>query len=134
MDQWSRDHWNLLAYVETCCVDDHGKLVYERMRCNPREHPHQLGRRSAEQVWQATYATRLRGFDEVTAPTKRVRNHDDFHCLDDFEAAGLMFVTSAYDAAVLSPVGGAWAARLRAHRAAGKTFKSFEPDTTVVPS
>jgi len=47
MNEWSKDHFSLLAYVETCCVDGQGILDHDRMRTNIPRHPGMAGPRIA---------------------------------------------------------------------------------------
>lgn len=61
---FGKDHWSLLAYVETCCVDGQdgiGTLDRRRLRCNENNHPLLKGAYSPT-GWQPSYSTRLAGF------------------------------------------------------------------------
>ena len=62
--QWGRDHNSTLLYIETRAVDYSGKLDPRHLRGGDQ------------------YPTRLK--DALLA------GHTDFHCIDDFEAEGLM--------------------------------------------
>lgn len=70
-DEFSRDHWTLLAYA-FCRLGQGGQLEPERMRRNP----------GAER-----YPTRTR--------SGTVEGHDDFDCIVDLEAAGVLVVTGS---------------------------------------
>jgi hypothetical protein len=39
MDRWGKDHWSLLGYVETCEVDNHGLIDWQRVMVSARNWP-----------------------------------------------------------------------------------------------
>lgn len=80
MRLWARDHWLTLAYIETRCVDHGGKPLIEHMRCDPDTHPHLAHRGSR------------RGHGTKLSDGSVVDGHDDWSCIEDFEAAGLVIV------------------------------------------
>ena len=88
MEQWAKDHWEALAYVENCTVDRGGKIhKLSHLRVNPVRHPslvgvHHLRSGSAPDE----YPTRLRD-GEVE------HDHDDWDCIRDMRDAGLLKVT-----------------------------------------
>lgn len=116
IEHFGKDHWSTFAYAETCCVDDRGRLVNERLRINGNTHPVRDGSR-----WQASYGTRIRGGGICP-------DHDDIDCLDDLEEAGLLEQVGT----MINPVirftdeGQAVAAKLRAHKMNGGNFATFE--------
>jgi len=121
--RWGRDHWGVLAYVEACAVDQKGALDRRRMRCDPALHPGlaAMDPMTSRPVDGSKYPTRLR---EGTASP-----HDDWSCLDDAEAAGLVVnagsgVERRY---ALTDEGARLAAALRRHRAAGGSYSNFRP-------
>lgn len=63
VEQWGKDHWSMLIYVETRAVDHDGWLDVKHLRTNG-----------------ARYPTRLR-YDEI-------EDHSDLDCLEDLAAAG----------------------------------------------
>ena len=78
--RFGRDHKSLLLYIETRCVDNDGKLEKAHLRCNPDRHPafaHSGG-------WDDKNSTRW------DAKVERVVGHDDWDCIDDLVAAGLL--------------------------------------------
>ncbi len=115
---FGKDHWSTFAYVETRIVDYGGVPDRRHMRCHGDRHPllalpEQDGR---------GYPTILRGGAELA-------HHDDWDCLDDLEREGLLRnvgsgVNPRYE---LTDSGREVAARLRAHKAAGGNFATFEP-------
>lgn len=116
-DQFGRDHWSLFAYVECRVVDHRGIPDRTHLRCDPARHPahaHEGSRHGGP------FPTRLA--DGVLLP-----NHDDWDCLDDLEAAGLL---SSHGTGVnpwfkLTRKGLRVAALLRAHKAKGGQFAEF---------
>jgi len=64
-EEWGRDHWSLLSYLETRCVDYGGLLAIPHLRSDGERYPTKLRDGSAE-------------------------GHNDFDCIDDLEAAGLI--------------------------------------------
>ncbi len=119
---FGKDHWSLLAYVETRCVDDKGKLDKRHLRCNPKgaHSIHAVNANILGPRWEPTWGTRIKG--------GQLDQHDDWCCLEDLEAAGYVEITSAVNAFVkLTKAGVAMAALLRAHKAAGGQFATFAP-------
>ncbi len=123
VEQFGRDHWSTLAYIECLCVDNDGVPNRERMRCNPKQHPG-LAHHSGT-GWQKTYSTRLAGHT-LEKPVQQ-DGHDDWHCADDLEAAGLIeqIGTGGNPAFAMTDKGNEMAARLRAHKTKGGNFDNF---------
>ncbi len=134
VSRWSKDHWSLLAYVETLCVDAVNGVVAisrQRVRCNPARHPMY----GVSVGWMSSYGTRLKGFfdfaqrdDPVASEAAglQLTAHDDWDCLDDLEAAGYVEIVSSVNGRVrLTDAGIAVASTLRAHKVRGGTFSSF---------
>lgn len=94
VEQFGSDHWSTFAYVETRAVDHHGILDHDRMRCDADRHPilATAGRVNSARglTSRQKYPTRLRSTAE--APVE-LADHDDYDCLDDLVAAGLLTVT-----------------------------------------
>jgi hypothetical protein len=128
MATWGKDHWSLLAYVECCCVDGRsgvGTLDKRRLRTNEHRHPlHAVN--SPATRWKPNYGTRLKGFFEACDPALQIPMHDDWDCLNDLEAAGLIEVFSEANALVeLTAHGISVSGQLRAHKAIGGVFATF---------
>ncbi len=127
ISRFGKDHWSLLAYVETCCVDsvgNTGRLDPLRMRCNPKRHPMMAVARFGERRWEPTYGTRLRM--TRTGKVSQLKTHDDWDCLDDLEAAGLVEVLSLINGFVHMTEDGLKVAHaLREHKAKGGVFATF---------
>lgn len=137
IDQFGKDHWSTFAYVETLCVDSQtgdgwGHINADRMRTNSKRHPFGGERRalSAEaRTWGPEHGTRLRGFwkaDRKEDPSRQLQSHDDWDCLEDLEAAGLIFVRSLANGFVrMTELGNTVAAALRKHKTEGGSFADF---------
>jgi len=117
IEKWGKDHWSTFAYIETRIVDHGGQPQIEHMRCNNQLHP-QFGHRGG---CASAYPTKLREGE--------VPGHDDWSCLDDAEAAGLLenVGTGLYRVYKLTKVGSSVARQLRDYKANGGTFATFIP-------
>ena len=140
---FGKDHWSLLAYLETCVVDPAdsrltqdrggvaqlpamiGQVNKERLRCNPRRHPlHAVLGDVRCAGWKPDYGTRLAGFS--TDPEKRIPSHDDWDCMDDLERAGFIEVVSEANGLFkITDVGISATAQLRAHKCRGGQFSNY---------
>ena len=128
MERWGHDHWSVLGYLETRIVDNHGVIRNQQMRCTTRLH-----RAFAHAVDGAAHPTRLR--EGV------VENHDDWSCLEDMVAAGLVvaefrqmnnvFFGSSEARVRFTPLGQQIALQLRAHKQDGGDWRDFVPGVSV---
>lgn len=160
--RFGKDHWSTLAYIETRTVDHKGTIEHDHMRCDTDRHPMLAlaGRRALVSTGHLSrkYPTFAKG--------EQIENHDDYDCLDDLRAAGLLdvhmppvvdgtfrtaygkvitdggapvnpgFVTGMVEQRALmrhatwslTDKGKAVAAALRAHKADGGAFATFEPN------
>jgi len=131
---FGRDHWSLVGYIETLCVDSTkrgvGEIDKRRVRCNPKRHPlHAVNANFGVGGWKPGYGTRLSGFwnaDKTTNPERQIKAHDDWDCLNDIEAAGFINILSEANGFVrMTRLGQTVAADLRRHKAAGGVFATF---------
>ena len=137
MADYGKDHWSLLAYLETVVTDHKGQVDFVRLRCNPARHPHQVGHRSASYHWSVAHGTRLKGFFRTQGQPdleRQLTQHDDFDCMVDLEEGGLIIATGLFDSVVLTPLGREVANKLREHKAAGNEFATFEAPTALLKS
>jgi hypothetical protein len=126
MNEWGRDHFSLLAYVETCCVDGdkgQGMLDHDRMRTNIPRHPGVAGPRVAmlpKNEGPYKYPTRLRD-------GKVEDEHDDWDCLYDLEEAKLIEDkgTGIHPVLVMTAAGTQLAEMIRRHKSSGGSFSNF---------
>ena len=131
IEEFGKDHWSLLGYIETCCVDANnssGKIDNDRMRTNTNRY-----KGKCQIIWMDKYSTRLKTFpwkskDEKEKTRHRIDGHDDWDCLWDLEQAGFVNLISYVNGFVqISGEGLAMAAEIRAHKANGGFFSNFTP-------
>ena len=134
---FGKDHWSLLAYVETVCVDGKGavgSIVKSRLRGNEHTHP-LLAVNARAAPWRANYSTRLAGFfdfadrsdtDKAVQAGLQLLGHDDWDCLDDLAAAGYLEILSMVNGFVrMLPLGQVTTALLRDFKTKGGQFADF---------
>ena len=127
---FGKDHWSLLAYIETRCVDHKGVLDLAHLRVrnpaiNSPSYP------MSRPMWKPLYGTRLSGYfnDNGTKDeTRLLKKHDDLDCFDDLENAGYIenMGTGLNPACKITKLGGQVASLLRQHKADGKHFATFK--------
>ena len=123
---FGEDHWSLFAYVQGCCEGNVGRVEPEFMRCSwaNRTRLGALGSESSE--WGPVCGTRLKGYHKQQTPDLYLAGHDDWDCLADFEAAGLLEVVCYATGLVhLTPKGLRAGAALRDHQARGGSASNF---------
>ena len=122
--QFGRDHWSVLAYLETVAVDNMGKIDRRKMRCHAGRHPFLANYGLMGNLMDGSkYPTRLAGGVEQY-------DHDDWDCADDLVVAGLLLdvgftVEPAYE---LTELGFEIAGQLRAHLAQERRYATFVPE------
>lgn len=136
IDDFGKDHWSLLAYIKTRCVDYKGVLDIKHMRTkNPALTP--ANSIFGPQAWKPEYGTRLSGYwnkDGSINPKRRLDNHDDHDCQEDFERLGLIenIGTGLNPAVKLTEQGLELAAQVDAYKANGGVFAHFKPRSVKV--
>lgn len=126
--EWGKDHWSLLLYVETRCVDYNGTLDFDHLR-------DKLGRgnhRPHGYKWKPDYGTRLKGYfveGGENDKARQLKQHDDLDCLDDIEAAMLIknIGTGMNPLITMTDLGYTYITQLRKHKGAGGHCSNFEP-------
>lgn len=126
-DRWGKGHLSLLLYVETVCVDHAGVMGYgdgkgfAQMRCDDGRHPHRRG---------DPYRTPHKPGNTRLANGEEIGDHDDWDCLDDLEAAGMLenVGTGVNPVIRLTEDGWAEAHKLRRQRAARALQRTMERD------
>lgn len=125
MAEFGKDHWSVLAYVETRCVDHSGVVDLIRMRCNSRRHPGLNARRSEvlDQNDDGTYK-----YPSILAGGKTEPEHDDWDCFYDLEAAGLIedIGSGINPVARMRDAGRKMVALIRTWKASGGSFATFK--------
>lgn len=133
VSDFGKDHWSLMAYIETLCVDSINKGIgtidKRRVRANEKTHPLHAVNSGHGIGWESSYGTRLSCYCNEqgnTCPSRQLPDHDDWDCLNDLEAAGLIDVISEANGFVkLTDKGREVAGRLRAHKSKGGMFATF---------
>lgn len=121
IEQFGKDHWSLLAYVEARYMDNRGILDHRNMRCNIEKHPLFATPVQAHFRWRPEYGTKLKD-------GTRLEDHDDWDCLEDLERAGLVEIISMINGFVrLTPRGKEIACQLRLYKLNGGNYAEFSP-------
>lgn len=82
IDQWGRDHWSTFIYAMSRVAGSGGALQREKMRVHPKRH---AGLAHFGSLLPGEFpATRLRDGTPMRSA------HDDYDCLDDAVAHGLL--------------------------------------------
>lgn len=124
--RWGKDHWSTFVYIETRCVDYKGELNKQHMRTKRDKHPDLEG--DAQKRFSLAYKeypTQLKNYFED--PTDCLDDHDDWDCIEDMIAAGLVEKIDNDDLWYrLTTEGRRIASLIRQHKAQGNNFASFE--------
>ncbi len=83
VEQFGKDHWSTFGYAANVVGGLNGIPNKDRMRTDRDLHPGLVGTQVAMLESTTKYPTRLKGGIELP-------NHDDWDCIEDLEAAGLM--------------------------------------------
>lgn len=124
VNKWGKDHWSTLAYIETRIVDHSGVPNPEHMRADIDIHP-QFGNRAQQE------ASPDKRYPTILNDGTTVEKHDDWSCVDDMVAVGIMEWqgTGINPVFVLTEEGHRVTASLRRHKAKGGQFRDFRyPD------
>ncbi len=130
IEKFGKDHWSTLAYVGCRVVDNEGTLERDHMRCNSDRHPGLANRANLSSAWDPNHGTRLNGYFDAEGDRKTkliMSDHDDWDCLDDLEAAGLIRIGGSGINPMVSVTdfGRNLEAQLRKHKSAGGMFAGF---------
>jgi len=132
MEKWGKDHWSLLAFIETLCVDHKGAVSDKHrrnFRTNSKTHPAYGYWPMGERKWNPAHGSRLKGYFDKNDPKLRLSQHDDWDCVEDFEAAGVLENQGSgmNPVFVLTPLGQTLTSQLRIHKQDGGHFATFDP-------
>lgn len=133
--RWGKDHWSCLLFLETVIVDHRGVFsdkLRMSMRTNPDTHPTYGYWRHERHQWRPEWGTRV-AYSPTGTTVITLEAHDDWDCLEDMEAAGLLLNQGS----AMNPVlrltdrGVRVAGMVRTHRADGKRLVDFRllPET-----
>lgn len=121
IEQFGKDHWSVLVYIETRVVDFKGLLDRNHMRTDIERHPRLVGP-SQIQTDSRKYSTRLKN--------GALDDHDDWDCVEDLTVAGLVEMSTIEIVAEtkfkLTDFGWKIAGQLRRHLAEGHSYQTFE--------
>ena len=131
---WGRDHWSLLLYLESRYVNNRGTLELKHIQSNLNRHPAHTNLLPVTALPQdgSKYGIRLADGSELPGP-----QYDEWDCIDDIVHAGLAedigFTTAPRIR--MTPLGMRVVTLLRTHRAEKDTDKqAFIADVTrIVP-
>ena len=119
--RWGRDHWSTFGHIVSRIAEHGGTPDRCHLRTDPALHPGVAtgDPLTDEPIAGGRYATRLR---EGT-----VADHDDWSCLDDAEAAGLLTNegTGIHRRYQLTERGTQAALALHRHKIGGGAFATF---------
>jgi len=132
---WGKDHWSTFAFIEDADRELDGRVKPQHMRCHSRVH---RGFSTNRGPTGDDYPTRLKENVELD-------QHDDWSCLEDMSAEGLVAVffqhrlggrsgsewsnTSEMKCrAFLTEKGSALADQLLSYKRSGGNYHGFEPD------
>lgn len=140
---WSKDHWSVLAYVETVCVACGGFEVGldGRMRTNTQNHrvmlkqkpyPLRPGQKIPSVIMDAKHGTHLNN-------GQIIEDHDDWACIQDLIPLGVFTVSVTHALLIgetlkLSKKGQALVADICRHKAQGGQFSTYTPDAALLAS
>lgn len=121
IEYFGKDHWSTFVYVETLAVESvstEGVAVPDgrKMRSNLRTHPFSSNHHDCSEK-----------YPPIIKDGKEVPSHDDWDCLDDCIAAGLLLDvgTGTNRAYKLTDYGFVVIHQLREHKAKGGKFADF---------
>ena len=122
---WGKDHWSTFAYVEVRCVDHGGHPRHANLRTDAALHP-EKARPTPAMDGGGRYPTRLCAHPE-TGDSVELPHHDDWSCVEDMEAAGLLHdVGSGMQPRwKMTDLGNKVAGLLRTHKTQGGSWGTF---------
>ena len=107
IEQFGRDHWSTLLYVESCIVDHSGKINDRKMRT-------------------FVYGAKI-NYSTILKDGTEVEGHDDWNCISDMVVADLIESYHDDEPIMLTDWGWHVAGELRRKRAAKAGDKNFDP-------
>jgi hypothetical protein len=122
IEKFGKDHWSTLLYVKARAVDFKGLLEMDRMRTDLSRHPQYATPLKIQAGGTKKYPTRL-------SSGEKLLDHDDWECLDDLVAAGLLVSTGTGIHPAYQPTLRGWeiVSRLRQRLATGnRNYAGFD--------
>lgn len=132
---FGKDHWSAFAYIVTRCIDHGGQPNKDHMKTNTKRHPTGAGI-----AGHSDCPTRLKGYfdlPEKDRKSRELKGHDDWDCLDDLIAAGLLIEpsdegTGMFPVYRVTDKGWEVSKLLNTHKADGNHFATFESEAPDV--
>lgn len=125
LESWGRDHWSTLLYLDHVVVDRGGRPDRAKMRCDPDLHPGLVSPHHTR--FTKKYPTKLKDGEHL-------KDHDDWDCVEDLEAAGLLEWqgTGINPVIHITTVGHKVIAEAREHRVEHKGCDNFTPSIPLI--
>lgn len=125
-EDWGKDHFSTLVYIETRCVDYKGVPSLDHLRCNPARHQH-YGGRAARLVGTMERRDEPWKYGSVVRGGSRIPEHDDWDVIEDLVRAELLLNvgTGANPVFKLTESGWELVQAIRKHMAAGGQVSTF---------
>ena len=130
IEKWGKDHWSVLLYIESICVDGVkgiGKPDLRRIQANLNRHPGLLVNMDVDGTPMdgAKYGIRLAGGKELPGP-----DYDEWDCVRDLECYGLVesLGTGVNPLFKMTERGNGLAADIRKWRTGGGTLATFHTE------
>ena len=124
IEKFGKDHWSLLAYIETRCVDNQRELDLRHLRCNIKTHPSvALPQHNLEPGVSSLYYPYGTRLNDATV----VDEHDDHDCIEDLVETDLVEVqgTGIRPICTMTERGYQFVAALRKHKCEGGSCGTF---------
>lgn len=122
VEQFGEDHWSNLLAAEGAGRGYGGRLDPNLKRCNKARHPEEFAARTTRGDWYRP---------TVLKDGTAVAGHDDYDCLADLQAAGLLLRHGGTHRVTMTSLGLSVTAQLMGHMIDTDDFGSFDPDLTV---
>ncbi len=129
IEKFGKDHWSTFGYVGCRVTSNKGIPDRQHMRCDADLHPGLAHNgRGGELPIQRKYPTILRGGVEQA-------DHDDWSCVDDLEAAGLVKIggTGIHPTWDMTDIGWAFCKVLTDFKRKGGAFAGFSEQQSIWP-
>ncbi len=95
IEKWAKDHWSTFAYAGCVVTGKNGIPEKDKMRCCIKRHPGMRGPHQQRIPRCGPYPTKIREGDKIVPDlqTEVEDWHDDYDCIEDMVAAGLLIIS-----------------------------------------
>lgn len=134
MAMWGKNHWSALAYIETVMVECGGfevgfdaRMTQNRRHFRVMAEQNPTPKRPGRSISMSFASPMAPEYSTTLNDGQRVDGHDDWCCVGDFAASGLLKAEhfEPKDVLHLSELGQKICAQLRAHKQGGGNFAEF---------